>query len=630
MRSNWESVLEDIESPEQIREADTSQLEQLAEEIRQCIITSVTETGGHLASNLGVVELTLALHRVFETPKDRIIWDVGHQCYTHKLITGRLDEFDTLRKREGISGFPNPNESPHDAFMAGHSSTSVAATLGFAVADQLNDEDRHSVAVIGDGALTAGLAYEGLNNAGHMGPEMTVVLNDNSMSIAPNVGAISTYLTRLRSDPTYQRLKQDLELILENIPGVGQRVANSLQRVRGSFKYLFIPGIIFEELGFTYLGPVDGHNISSLTDVLTKAKQVDGPVLVHAVTVKGKGYEPAEKKPSKFHGVSGNSKSSDQEQKQSPSAITYTEAFSDTMVRLASEDEQVVGITAAMPAGTGLSSLAEVLPEQYFDVGIAEQGAVTFAAGLARARVRPVVAIYSTFLQRAYDQIVHDVALQNLPVVFAVDRAGIVGNDGETHQGAFDLAFLRHIPNMTVMAPRNEKMLAHMLATAVYYDDGPVAIRYPRGKAWGDKMPQQLKHLPIGRGELLAEGTDIGIIGIGHTTTQAMRCRELLDRDRVSVAVADARYAKPLDEDLILNMARECDLLVTAEEGTVEGGFGSVVLEFLNEKLSTSELPRIYRHGLPDEFVPHGDQQLVRAEYGMNSETMAEKIRRLL
>ncbi len=627
MEGSGRTLLEQMESPDQLRGLRMSELDQLAEEIRQCIITTVTETGGHLASSLGVVELTLALHRVFDSPHDRIIWDVGHQSYAHKLVTGRLKEFSTLRQRDGLSGFPKPQESPHDPFAAGHSSTSVAAGLGFAVAEKLRHEDREVVAVIGDGALTAGMAYEGLNTAGHLAPDLVVVLNDNSMSIAPNVGAMSNYLTRLRSEPTYQRVKEDLNVILQNIPRVGRRMAESLERVKGSFKYLFIPGIIFEELGFTYLGPVNGHNIETLSRVLQKARDLTGPVLVHAVTVKGKGYQPAETEPSEFHGVSGNSTASF-----SPpdGAMKYSEVFSRTMVRLAADDDRVVGITAAMPDGTGLSRLAEQIPQQYFDVGIAEQTAVTFAGGLAAAGFRPVVAIYSTFLQRAYDQVIHDIALQDLPVVFAVDRAGIVGKDGETHQGAFDLAFLRHIPNMTVMAPRNENQLAHMLATAVAYDDGPVAVRYPRGYGWGEALPEHPRHLTIGKGELLADGNDVAIVGIGHVVTAAVQAADILAREGLSVGVADARFVKPLDCHLLRRMAAKVKLLVTVEEGSAQGGFGSAVLEMLTSDMAPSTLPRIHLHGLPDEFIPHGDQQGMRIEYGLDAVSIADKVRGLL
>ncbi len=624
MKRTEGDLLPYITSPEDIKMLDLSNLQRLAHEIRRHIISSVSQTGGHLAPNLGTVELTLGIHHVFDSPRDRIIWDVGHQAYTHKIITGRLERFDTLRQGGGLSGYPCRDESPHDAFGTGHSSTSVAAALGFATAARLRGEDRDTVAVIGDGALTGGLAYEGLNNAGDMGVDLKVVLNDNSMSIAPNVGAMSRYLSRLRSEPTYQRLKDDVTDVLNSIPRVGRPVTDSIRRIKGGLKYLLIPGIIFEELGFTYLGPVDGHDLGALIDILEKARRIDGPVLVHAITVKGRGYEPAENKPDKFHGVgafdvhSGSSGGS--------ASVKYTDVFADTLVQLAEEDERIVAITAAMPDGTGLSRFAERHPDRFFDMGIAEQAAVTFAAGLAASGLRPVAAIYSTFLQRAYDQVMHDAAMQRLPVVFALDRAGIVGGDGETHQGAFDIAYLRHIPNMVVMAPRDEDQLRHMMATACSHEDGPVAVRYPRGSGWGVTLSGDPRVLPIGRGELLRTGDDAAIIALGHPVHEALRAHEILGEQGIGAAVLDARFVKPLDREMIVKLAESAPVLVTVEDGVLCGGFGSAVLEVLTADIPPAKMPVVTRIGLPDEFIPHGDQGAQRREYGLVGEEIASRV----
>lgn len=628
MRHEADELLPHIKSPADVKLLDLDKLQQLAGEIRRRIISTVSETGGHLAPNLGVVELTLGIHHVFDSPRDKIIWDVGHQSYTHKMISGRLDEFCTLRQGGGLSGFPKRSESAHDVFETGHSSTSVAAALGFALAGERTGDERDVVAVIGDGALTGGLAYEGLNNAGDMGVNLTVVLNDNSMSISANVGAMSRYLTRLRSDPSYHRIKDDIHHVLDRFPGVGRSVAGSIRRVKGGLKYLLLPGIIFEELGFTYLGPVDGHDLEAVIEVLEKARGIRGPVMVHAVTVKGKGYEPAERKPERFHGVG--SFDVDTGDGNKSSSATYTDVFADTVVHLAERDERVVAITAAMPEGTGLDGFARRFPERFFDVGIAEQSAVTIAAGLAAGGLRPVVAVYSTFLQRAYDQVVHDVAHQKLPVVLALDRAGIVGADGDTHQGAFDIAFLRHVPNMVVMAPRDENQLRHMLATAVSHDGGPVAVRYPRGSGRNVPLDSELQILPLGRGELLGAGGDAAIVALGHPVHDALKAREILREAGVEAAVMDARYAKPLDRRMILQLARNTPLLVTVEEGTVQGGFGSAVLELLADELVPAEMPRVHMIGLPDQFIPHGDQGVQRSEYGLDAEGIAAKVQLLL
>ncbi len=611
-----EQILPYIESPADVRMLDARHLRQLAEEVRRHIIDTVSETGGHLAPNLGTVELTLALHSIFESPWDRIVWDVGHQSYTHKLITGRREEFSTLRQSGGLSGFPKRNESPHDPYETGHSSTSVAAALGMAIASDRRGEDREVVAVIGDGALTGGLAYEGLNNAGDMGVDLTVVLNDNSMSIAPNVGAMSRYLTRLRTEPAYHRLRDDVENLVNSIPRVGRPVVDSMKRVKGGLKYLLIPGIIFEQWGFTYLGPVDGHDIEATMEVLQKARDMEGPVLVHAVTVKGRGFEPAEKEPDKFHGLG--TFNAETGARPSSSSVKYTGVFGDELVRLAEDDDRILAITAAMPDGTGLDGFASRFPGRFFDVGIAEQAAVTLAAGMAVEGMRPVVAVYSTFLQRAYDQVVHDVAHQDLNVVFAIDRAGLVGADGDTHQGSLDVAYLRHVPNMTVMAPADENELRHMLTTAVRCE-GPAAVRYPRGTGWGTSMQGPVRTIPVGKGELLRSGDDAGIVAFGHPVRAAERAGEKLAAEGIESAVVNARFAKPLDESLILSVAERVPVLVTVEEGTICGGFGSAVLELLSENLSRGSMPQVCRLGLPDDFIEHGDQEDQRAHYRLDT-----------
>ncbi|MCL5026060.1 MAG: 1-deoxy-D-xylulose-5-phosphate synthase, partial [Chloroflexi bacterium] len=486
-------LLENVNSPADLKRLSIDELKILAEEIRQSLLDTVTRTGGHLASNLGAVELTLALHTVFDTPRDKIVWDVGHQSYVHKVLTGRRRQFDTLRQYGGMSGFPCPDESPHDAFGAGHASTSISAALGLAVARDLKGEDSHIIAVIGDGAMTGGLAYEGLNNAGQIATRLIVLLNDNGMSISSNVGAIAKHLNRLRSDPRYSRAKKRFELVVRSLP-LGEFVLEGVRRVKNGLKGLVMPTLLWEQLGFTYLGPIDGHDLRLLQETLRQAKTFDDPTVVHVVTKKGKGYYPAEEDAVSFHGVAPNGT-------KKAAAPSYTKVFSDTLIRLARANPHVVAITAAMPDGTGLVPFAKEFPNRFFDVGIAEEHAVTFAAGLARQGIRPVVAIYSTFLQRAYDQVVHDVCMQNLPVVFAIDRAGIVGDDGRTHQGAFDIAFLRHIPEMVVMAPRDENELQHMLATALEHN-GPVAIRYPRGSGVGVPLDGRLTPIPIGRAEV--------------------------------------------------------------------------------------------------------------------------------
>lgn len=612
--------LNGINSPEDLQKLNVNQLEQLAEEIRQVIIGTVAANGGHLAPNLGVVELTLALHRVFKTPRDKIIWDVGHQCYVHKLVTGRRGDFHTLRRYGGISGFPRPAESEHDAFVTGHSSTSISAALGMALARDLKGEDNSVVAVIGDGAMTGGMAFEALNHAGHLKTDLIVVLNDNEMSISHNVGAMSGYLTRIRTDPKYSRGKDEFEQLLRRIPSIGSTVLKFAERLKDSLKYFIVPGIIFEELGFTYLGPINGHNITAMIQTLEQAKSLGGPVLVHVITEKGRGYAPAVEKADKFHGigpfdiVSGNCiKKND--------ASTYTEVFGLTLVRLAEQDRRIVAITAAMCSGTGLAEFAQRFPDRFFDVGIAEQHAVTLAAGLAKNGLRPVVAIYSTFLQRAYDQIIHDVCLQNLPVVFAVDRAGIVGDDGPTHHGLFDYSFLRAVPNMTLMAPTSERDIQNMLYTALRLG-APCALRYPRGVGLGLEPDGQWAEIPVGRAEVLAEGRDVTLLAAGNMVPFCVQAAGMLRERGISATVINARFVKPLDAECIVHHAGRTGRLVTVEENVLAGGFGSAVLELMESaKLSDIKVKCL---GIPDVFVEHGSQPLLREKYGLAPDYIAE------
>ncbi len=598
-------LLNRINCPQDLKKLSAEELELLAAELRQEVLTVVSENGGHLASNLGVVELTLALHSVYDSPADKIIWDVGHQCYIHKLLTGRRREFSTLRRFGGLSGFPKTAESPHDIAETGHSSTSISVAMGMAIARDLNRDNYSVVAVIGDGSLGGGMALEALNCVGSQKLDLTIILNDNEMSISRNVGGLSSYLSRVRTDPKYTRLSEDLKFLLQKIPAVGDSVYRAAERVKSSIKYLLVRGMLFEELGFTYLGPIDGHNIEALQKILRRAKSYKGPVLIHVVTKKGKGYGPAEAEPAKFHGLGA----FDAKTGAVPVASrTYTDVFSDTICALAEKDPRIVAITAAMPEGTGLSKFASKYPGRFFDVGIAEQHAVTMAAGMARAGYRPVVAIYSTFLQRAYDQIVHDVCLANLPVVFAIDRAGIVGADGETHQGIFDIAMLRHIPNMTIMMPKDFTELRAMLDLCLKHK-GPVALRYPRGSA--SSLPVALSGAPlaVGKGEVLRDGKDLAILGMGPTLVSALQAQAQLHSQGISAAVINLRFAKPLDQELIEKYARRCGRLITIEEHVLDGGLGSAVLEACSARGIT---PATKLLGIKDWFVPHGEPQQLR------------------
>jgi 1-deoxy-D-xylulose-5-phosphate synthase len=613
--------LETIMTPSDLKKLTFDQMERLAQEIRSYLLEVVSRTGGHLAPNLGVVELSIALHYVFNSPQDKIIWDVGHQSYVHKILTGRREELKTLRQFKGLSGFPKRSESVHDCFETGHSSTSISAALGFALARDLKQEKNSVIAVIGDGALTGGMAYEALNHAGQLGTRLIVILNDNEMSITRNVGAMSGYLSRLRTDPLYHRSKEDVREVLQRIPNIGPKMFKAAERFKDSVKYLLVSGMLFEELGFTYLGPIDGHNLRILNQVLERARLLPGPVLLHVKTIKGKGYPPAEKQPNKFHGIGPfDLKTGKTRPRRVP---TFTEVFGKAVIKIAEDHPEVVAITAAMSEGTGLCEFSRRYPRRFFDVGIAEQHAVTMAAGLAQTGCLPVVAIYSTFLQRAYDQIVHDVALQNLHIIFALDRAGIVGEDGETHQGVFDLSYLRHIPRMTVMAPRDQSELVAMLKSSLKYS-GPIAIRYPRGSGPQEEVDYRLPVLPFGRGELLREGEDLVILAVGPLVYQALEAAEQLSMKGKEAAVINCRFVKPLDEELILEWSNRTKKVITIEENVIAGGFGSAVLELLADRGFNGEAARM---GIPDSFLGHGAPDLLCRSIGLDAAGIIDLIK---
>ncbi len=605
-------MLEDIKSPEDLRDLDGERLEELAEDIRRVIIDHVSRSGGHLAPSLGVVELSIALYRVFDAPRDKIIWDVGHQAYAHKLLTGRYRRFSTLRKFKGISGFPKMEESPYDAFGTGHSSTSISAATGMIEARDRTGDKFKVVAVIGDGAMTAGLAFEGLNHAGQLGKDLIVILNDNKMSISRNVGALSAYLNRILTGETFLRFKKESKQLIESIPMFGDTMSKFAQKMEEHVKGFLLPGMVFEELGFTYVGPIDGHNLKLLEDTLGNIKNNEGPTLVHVITRKGKGYEFSEKDPSYFHGT-GPFQAETGEPVSGGGRATYSDAFGEILRELADKDPRIVAITAAMKEGTGLAGFAERYPSRFYDVGIAEPHAVTFAAGLATLGMRPVVAIYSTFLQRAYDQIVHDVCLQKLPVLFAIDRGGLVGEDGPTHHGVFDLTYLRHIPNLILMAPKDHVELRKMLSLA-FKHDGPSAIRFPRGK-----IPEAppCGSFEIGEGEKLREGHDVSILAIGNTVSSALAAAGRLEKEGISAGVFNMRFCKPLD----LRKLKEAACpgrIVTVEENAVQGGFGSAVLEALHRMgLGGVEVRTL---GIPDQFIEHGSQAELRRLCGIDEE----------
>lgn len=617
--------LSQINTPEDLQKIEVENLKPLSGEIREFIIQKASKTGGHLAPNLGVVELTLALHYVFNSPIDKIIWDVGHQCYTHKILTGRRTDFDSLRQFGGISGFPRRGESEHDIFGTGHASTSISAALGIAVARDLKEEDHKVIAVIGDGSLGGGMAFEALNQAGAAKRDMIIVLNDNEMSISKNVGALSAYLNRLVSDPRYNQLRARARKLLCKWP-LGKHAVKAARRIESSVMALLGPSLLFEELGFKYIGPIDGHNVFDLVNTFQNVKQLGGPLLVHVVTKKGKGCDYAEKNATKFHSVAPFDAANGEKLSVPSEKITYTEAFSNALVKLAEQDKKIVAITAAMPDGTGLAKFARKFPDRFFDVGICEQHAVTFAAGLATAGFKPVCAIYSTFLQRAYDQIVHDVALQNLPVIFALDRGGIVGDDGPTHHGVFDVSYLRHIPNMVVMAPKDENELQSMLKTAVNYA-GPSALRYPRANGISAPIEKDIMSVEIGKAEILREGEDLAIIAFGSMVYPAVRAAEELIHDGESVTVINARFAKPLDEEIILKAA-ECGKIITIEENALQGGFGSAIIELL-EKKNVRNI-KIRRLGIPDKFIEHGSQEILKEQISLNKRGIYQAAKELL
>ena len=621
-------ILDRVNSPLDLKLLSVEEMNQLAAEIRELIIDVVSKNGGHLAPNLGVVELTLALHRVFDCPKDKLIFDVGHQAYIHKILTGRKKDFPTLRKYKGLSGFPKRQESECDAFGVGHSSTSVSAADGMAAARDLKGEDYHVVAIIGDGAMTGGMSFEALNHVGDTKRRIIIILNDNEMSISKNVGAMSQYLYQLRTGETYNRLKHNVENWLSGLDR-GADLLEAIDRVKVGVKYLVMPESMFEHLGIKYFGPVDGHNIEALIPMLTAAKKEEGPVLIHVVTKKGKGYAPAEERPNEFHGTGPFEIATGKKIVNPGSPASYTSVFGKTLVELAEQDKTIVAITAAMPDGTGVAAFARKFPERFFDVGIAEQHAVTFAAGLAAEGIKPVTAIYSTFMQRAYDQVLHDVCMQKLPVKLCMDRGGLVGDDGYTHHGVFDYAYLLPMPNMVIMAPKDENELRHMLYTAVEYNEGPISCRYPRGGGTGADCSEPLHTLPLGKAEKLRNGIDVSIWAIGSMVQEAERTADLLQNAGISAGVVNMRFAKPLDEALLVAEAKTVPAIVTMEEGVVTGGVGEAVMQTLNSYgllKNVSVLP----FGIPDEFISQGDRKLLMRDIGLRPEQMAERIKKWL
>ena len=617
------SILERIKSPEDLKDIDTDELGNLAEEIRQKIISVVSRTGGHLASNLGVVELTIAIHRAFDIGHDKIVWDVGHQCYTHKILTGRSDCFDTIRQYGGLSGFPKILESEYDAFGTGHASTAISAALGMALARDLKGESSNVLAVVGDGALTGGIAFEALNHAGHAKTDLIIVFNDNEMSISPTIGGLSQRINKLRTAPIYNRVRRDTAELVSRFGPLAIQLAH---RIDDSARALLVDGMLFESLELRHFGPIDGHDLPLLIDTFNRVKDIHGPIIVHVVTKKGKGYRFAEENPTRFHSASPFDVSTGESIKKKK--ISYTDAFSSALIQLATEDDQIVPITAAMPNGTGLTRFMEKFPDRCFDVGIAEQHAVTLAAGLASQGMKPVVTVYSTFLQRAYDQIVHDVCLQELPVTFALDRAGLVGADGPTHHGTFDYAYLRHIPNMMIMAPKDEAELQHMLRTAIEWA-GPAVLRYPRSLGVGASLPQELTSLPVGKAELLREGQDVLLLAIGSMVYPAMEAAEMLLEKGISSAVVNARFVKPIDRDLILSLIQNTGRIVTIEEHALRGGFGSAISEMLVEENVMSGI-QIGHIGIPDRFVEHGDREWLLQMNGLTPDGILQFVIQML
>lgn len=624
------SILAKIKSPDDLKILDNDEINQLSHEIREFLVDNICNTGGHLAPNLGVVELTLALHRVFQSPKDKMVWDVGHQSYVHKLITGRWDRFHTLRQFQGLSGFPKFSESEHDHFQTGHSSTSISAALGMALARDVKKEDGEVIAIIGDGAMTGGMAFEALNYAGHQKDcKLIVILNDNEMSISANVGGLSSYLNRLRTDSKYTKIKKDIQYLVNRVPAIGGKLYKSLERVKGSLKYLLVAGILFEELGFKYLGPIDGHNIHSVEEILEKAKRVNGPVLVHVITKKGKGYLPAEENPDVFHGVGAFDKKTGQVKKNSEE-ISFTNVFTKSLLELTKQDERIVAITAAMKNGTGLKEFAQEYPKRFFDVGIAEQNGVTMAAGLAKSGLKPVFVVYSTFLQRGYDQVLHDVCLPNLPVVFAIDRAGIVGADGETHQGIYDMAFLNHIPNINIISPRNGQQLHQALSTA-FDMNLPVAIRYPRDVIPETQVDYSNKELLLNKVEILNEGKDILIITTGIMANIVLKSVEILALKGIKATVLHFPFIKPFDKEGLLEIVRASKKQFTntlvVEDHSAIGGLTSIVAAIYAENGIDSKISSL---SFPDEFIEHGSRNEIFNKYGLSEQGICKKAYELL
>ena len=620
------SILKSIHTPADLKRVSPERFPALAQEIREQIISAVSSVGGHLASNLGVVELTVALHYLLDTPNDKIVWDTSNQSYAHKLLTGRREQFHTLRQYGGLSGFCKREESAYDTFNAGHAGTGVSAAFGMVEAREQLGQKNKVVCVVGDGAMTAGMTLEGLHHAGGLGKDFLVILNDNQMSISKNVGAISAYLSRTITGEFYGRVREETGQLLGKIPHIGSDIQKLARRAEELAKGAILPGLLFEELGFQYSGPIDGHNFEHLLPTIENVLKMKGPVLLHVITKKGLGYEPAMKNPVWFHACPPFVRETGAPAKKA-ARPSYTAIAMDALVKLAREDKRIVAITAAMCEGTGLTAFEKEFPDRLYDVGIAEQHAVTFAAGLATHGVKPVIAMYATFLQRAYDQVVHDVATQNLPVAFFIDRGGLVAEDGTTHHGAFDYAYLRHVPNMVVMAPKDENELQHMVKTAVQYE-GPISVRYPRGVSLGVKMDETPKALPIGKGELLKDGTDVAIIAIGVSVWQAHQAAERLSKEGVSTAVVNARFAKPLDQDLIASVAKRVRYVVTVEEGCRMGGFGSAVLESLSESGITGVTTKVL--GLPDWYIEQGPQDLLRERYGLTAEGIYQSVKELI
>ncbi|BDH62057.1 1-deoxy-D-xylulose-5-phosphate synthase [Lysinibacillus sp. PLM2] len=620
--------LYNITSPSFLKKLNKKELELLAGEIRSFLIEKCSITGGHIGPNLGVVELTIALHRSFNSPNDKFIWDVGHQTYVHKILTGRANQFDTLRQYKGLSGFPKRNESEHDEWETGHSSTSLSAAMGMAVARDLKKESNYVIPIIGDGALTGGMALEALNHIGHEKTNMIVILNDNEMSIAPNVGALHNILGRLRTAKEYSKAKEELESLMKKIPVLGGKLANTAERVKDSLKYLVVSGVFFEEMGFKYLGPIDGHDLDSLEKTLEYAKKAKGPVLVHVITKKGKGYKPAEEDTvGTWHGTGPYKMETGDFVKSQTAGPAWSSLVSESVRKLMRDDDRIVAITPAMPVGSKMEGIQKEFPQRFFDVGIAEQHAVTMAAGLATQGMKPFLAIYSTFLQRAYDQVLHDIARQNLNVFIGIDRAGLVGADGETHQGVFDIAFLRHIPNIVLMMPKDENEGQHMVKTAVEYNDGPIAMRYPRGNGYGVPMDDEMKTIQIGTWEILREGYHAVILTFGSTIPMVMEAADELSHQGIQVKVVNARFIKPMDEEMLHSIMASKLPVLTVEEAVLQGGFGSEVLEFASDNKYLNEIDRI---GIPDHFIEQGSVNLLLDEIGITKDEIVNRIQKIV